>query len=236
MRSDYVIVGCISERTVNGCVQAINSAVEQGASMVELRIDYLNQKDPVSLQKIVSASHRPVIAACRKKKDGGLFVGNENERIEILKTVVKRGEIDYVDIEMDSSEKHIREIKELARASSCTVVVSKHYFKGTPRIETLTKWLDRASKLGDIVKIVTQANNAQDCTRILDLIEIANKKEIPIVAFAMGEKGKFTRVVSLFCGSQWTYCAVGKAVAPGQMTIGDVEESIRLLSESSSTL
>jgi 3-dehydroquinate dehydratase-1 len=223
-----MIVGCINEKTVEGCIHAMRSAARQGASLVELRIDHLNTQDAGSVRKIISASPLPVIATARRKRNGGLFGGKERERMEMLKAAVKAS-AKYVDLEMDSRGNDLREIRMLTNAKGCKVVISQHDFRGTPSTGTLLDWLDKASRLGDIVKIVTKANDVEDCTRILGLLGVAGKKGIPLVAFAMGEKGRFTRAVSLLYGSLWTYCATTKPVASGQMSIKEMKESMRLL-------
>ncbi|NYZ79031.1 type I 3-dehydroquinate dehydratase [Candidatus Micrarchaeota archaeon] len=223
-----MIVGCINEKTAKGCIRAIKKAARHGASLVELRIDHLDTLDASSLQQIIRASPLPVIATLRRKGNGGLFKGKEGKRIEILKAAINAG-AKYVDIELDSSENEQCEIRALANATACRVIVSQHDFRSTPSSRTLLSWLDKGSRVGDIVKIATKADDIEDCARILNLLGTARKRGIPLVAFAMGEKGKFTRVVSLLCGSLWTYCATTKSVAPGQISIRDVRESMRLL-------
>ena len=91
----------------------------------------------------------------------------------------------------------------------------------------MQKWLVQASKLGDIVKIVPKANSTEDAEKVIVLLEIARQLNIPIVSFAMGEKGKNTRAFSLVFGSKWTYCSIDNAVGPGQVSIKEMKEVLK---------
>ena len=216
------IVGCLSGKTAEECKKQIKKAVEQGATMVELRIDYLEKFDGV--QEIIQSSPVPLIVTFRRKENGGLFEGNEKLRIETLNQAIKSG-ADYVDIELDA--KDINQVIKTAKENNCQVIVSQHDFNSTPEIKTMQKWLVQASKLGDIVKIVPKANSTEDAEKVIILLEIARQLNIPIVSFAMGEKGKNTRALSLVFGSKWTYCSIDNAVGPGQVSIKEMKEVLK---------
>ena len=216
------IVGCLSGKTAEECKKQIKKAVEQGATMVELRIDYLEKFDGV--QEIIQSSPVPLIVTFRRKENGGLFEGNEKLRIETLNQAIKSG-ADYVDIELDA--KDINQVIKTAKENNCQVIVSQHDFNSTPEIKTMQKWLVQASKLGDIVKIVPKANSTEDAEKVIVLLEIARQLNIPIVSFAMGEKGKNTRALSLVFGSKWTYCSIDNAVGPGQVSIKEMKEVLK---------
>src|SRR3989338_4043914 len=216
------IVGCLSGKTAEECKKQIKKAVEQGATMVELRIDYLEKFDGV--QEIIQSSPVPLIVTFRRKENGGLFEGNEKLRIETLNQAIKSG-ADYVDIELDA--KDINQVIKTAKENNCQVIVSQHDFNSTPEIKTMQKWLVQASKLGDIVKIVPKANSTEDAEKVIVLLEIARQLNIPIVSFAMGEKGKNTRALSIVFGSKWTYCSIDNAVGPGQVSIKEMKEVLK---------
>ncbi len=216
------IVGCLSGKTAEECKKQIKKAVEQGATMVELRIDYLEKFDGV--QEIIQSSPVPLIVTFRRKENGGLFEGNEKLRIETLNQAIKSG-ADYVDIELDA--KDINQVIKTAKENNCQVIVSQHDFNSTPEIKTMQKWLVQASKLGDIVKIVPKANSTEDAEKVIILLEIARQLNIPIVSFAMGEKGKNTRALSLVFGSKWTYCSIDNAVGAGQVSIKEMKEVLK---------
>ena len=66
--------------------------VEQGAELVELRLDYI--RGAVNVRRLLSDRPCPVIATCRREKDGGKFTGSETERKLILRTAVAEGVVD----------------------------------------------------------------------------------------------------------------------------------------------
>ena len=52
--------------------------VEQGAKLVELRLDYIAGE--VNLKRLVKDRPGPVIISCRRQADGGKWTGSEVER------------------------------------------------------------------------------------------------------------------------------------------------------------
>jgi 3-dehydroquinate dehydratase-1 len=110
-------------------------------------------------------------------------------------------------------------------AKGNTVIVSEHDFEKTPDIATLRSMAGRAVEQGaDIVKIVTMARNADDAWR---LVTFAATYEAPVVAFAMGEMGTFSRVRACEFGSLFTYGYISKAVAPGQLPAEELVKKIK---------
>ena len=82
------------------------------------------------------------------------------------------------------------------------------------------------SKFSSNVKIVTTAKSTDDSARILQLY---NKKgKVNLVAFAMGDLGRTSRILSLFLGSPFTYVSLGKPIAPGQFSVDEINKIIKL--------
>ncbi|HMK65556.1 MAG TPA: type I 3-dehydroquinate dehydratase, partial [Thermodesulfobacteriota bacterium] len=63
------------------------------------------------------------------------------------------------------------------------------------------------------------------------LLAYAKKKEMSLIAFCMGEKGKVSRLMAPLLGSPWTYAspAADQATAPGQMTIREMKKLYRVI-------
>ena len=76
-------------------------------------------------------------------------------------------------------------------------------------------------KFSDMVKIVTVAKNVSDVSRLLSLYSIKSKSKL--IAFCMGEQGKFSRILCLHLGSSFTYVSLGKAIAPGQFSVNEIK-------------
>jgi 3-dehydroquinate dehydratase-1 len=66
------------------------------------------------------------------------------------------------------------------------------------------------------VKVVTTAKSIDDSLRLMRLYE--NAVGLHPIIFAMGEAGIITRVLSVLYGAPYTYAALEKAVALGQLT------------------
>ena len=68
--------------------------VDQGAKLVELRVDYINGE--VNLRRLLVDRPCPVIVSCRRAVDGGKFTGSEEQRLLLLRTAIAEG-VEYVD-------------------------------------------------------------------------------------------------------------------------------------------
>jgi 3-dehydroquinate dehydratase-1 len=64
------------------------------------------------------------------------------------------------------------------------------------------------------------AKNVYDASRVLSLYSVKSKNET--IAFCMGEQGKFSRILCLHLGSPFTYVSLGKAIAPGQFSVDEI--------------
>ena len=101
----------------------------------------------------------------------------------------------------------------------------------TPGTDALVKVYREAVAAGaDIVKIVTTAETTADALRVLDLYKLLEdgrmgRKKVPLIAFAMGNAGRFSRLEAHRQGAPFTYCALKQKyiVAPGMFTVEEVE-------------
>ena len=69
--------------------------VEQGAKLVELRLDYIGRV--VNLQRLLEDRPCPVVITCRRQSDGGRWAGTEEARQVLLRTAIAEG-VEYVDL------------------------------------------------------------------------------------------------------------------------------------------
>jgi len=201
-------------------------AIDQGADLIELRIDGL--RDPTGWEKLLPLK-LPVILANRPDREGGNFKGDENERVKVLLQGIARG-VSCVDIEFSTPEPLRERVVSRAKKSGIAVLMSHHDFSSTPSIEVLTEMTKRLAGAGcDLAKIVTFADDRKDALRVLDfLAQVQDEVAVPIIAFAMGDAGRITRIAAPVFGSPIAYAAAGEATAPGQF---DVVTMKRLLSE-----
>jgi 3-dehydroquinate dehydratase-1 len=56
----------------------------------------------------------------------------------------------------------------------------------------------------------------------------SKKGKSSLISFAMGDFGRISRILCLYLGSPYTYVSLGKAVAPGQFSVDEVNKIINL--------
>jgi len=200
---------CIAENSLDENIIAIKKAVENGANLIELRLDKMKSVD--NLQKIIKSSKVPVIVTDRCNKNN-LNLGIESG-------------CNYVDIELETNSNLKKAIIKKAKAKKCKVILSTHDFEKTPSNKRLLDILNQQIAEGaDIGKIVTKANSLNDCNNLLRLISKAKKKNFPLIAFALGDLGRFTRIIAPLIGSPFTYTTLEGQIEPGQLKINSLRE------------
>ena len=180
--------------------------VQQGAKLVELRLDYIN--GDVNLRRLLVDRPSPVVVTCRRRQDGGKWSGSEEQRQVLLRSAIADG-CDYIDLEEDVASA-------IARYGKTKRIVSLHDFRKTPdNLEEIHARL--ASHDADIVKICTTANNAHDNLRVLELM---HRAKVPTVALCMGDIGTPSRILAGRFGAPFTFATFHheRTLAPGQLS------------------
>lgn len=93
------------------------------------------------------------------------------------------------------------------------------------------KVYDRLLRSGtNVVKIATTANRITDAIPLWRLLERAKGDNTKLIPIAMGEAGKWTRILGLAHGAYMTYASLseGGETAPGQITAEDLLEVYRI--------
>ncbi|MBR6002256.1 MAG: 3-phosphoshikimate 1-carboxyvinyltransferase [Bacteroidales bacterium] len=186
----------------------IFSLLESGEiEMAEIRLD----RCPLSedgIEELFSATDVPLIATCRLAEDALA------ER-KILRAISSGAA--FADIEIEVPAVTLKRIRSACREWGTRLIISFHDFNGTPSAQELERVLATALSSGaDIVKIVTTALSQGDLETLYGLYGKA--PEGRLIAFAMGQEGKPSRLECLAHGAPFTYAALseGEAAAPGQ--------------------
>ncbi len=214
---------CVSLRysSIDDCITSIERL---DADLVEHRIDFLECTK--GIEEVYSSTHVPVIATNRPIREGGHFAGSERNRISLLRAAISSG-ASFVDIEYESPMWSRSSIIDYAHDAGCGVILSKHYFEGTPPFEYLKGTMeDMISLAPDIIKIVTFAKRIDDGHRILRLYSYNQKHKCDLIAFSMGFLGTYTRILSTLFGAPFAYVATnsGNETAPGQLSLPEMKE------------
>jgi len=200
------------------------------ADLIELRIDRIPDAD---LTQLLASRATPVIVTNRSRQEGGGFAGTEAERVALLVEAVRLG-ADYVDIEAAADPALKAELMAALAGGRTQLICSWHDFSGTPSAGFLeAKLAECMAEAPAIVKIVTHADAAADCLRVLELIPRALEKGQAITAFCMGRAGRISRIAAPLLGSAVDYASLdkGEASAPGQLTIDEFRDIARILAE-----
>jgi 3-dehydroquinate dehydratase-1 len=220
------VCGSIRGKNPEEVRKLLSAALKLEADLVELRLDFI--KNHGAIKDLIPADF-PTLVTNRPKREGGHFMGSEDDRIRILIDWMKLG-ADCVDIELSTEMNLLNDVVKEAKQLGVSVLVSHHDFNGTPSVQELMEIAKKAERTGgNLIKIVTTANGVKDSVRIMDfLLQAQAQLKVPLVALAMGEAGKVSRIVSPLLGSPIIYAAVEEATAAGQM---DIPTTKRLLTE-----
>jgi 3-dehydroquinate dehydratase I len=219
----------LTARTVPEMLKKMEKGFRE-TDLLELRIDGLQE---VLLKDLLAQKKGALLITNRSRKEGGAFAGAERERVERLIEAAALG-ADYVDLEAGTDRALLERLqKKIAALKRKTrLVLSSHYFQGTPTLKALQKRMDDGAALGaDFVKIVPYARTMEDTLKIFHLLGYAKKKQISAIAFCMGEQGKASRLLAPLFGASWTYAAMvrGQEAAPGQMTVREMKRFYKTL-------
>ena len=177
-----------------------------------------------SALEIIKKDLNRIICTLRPKTEGGKFSGTENERIAIIKLIAEYNPF-LLDIEYNTLKKN-KELVKYLKTTKTKLLVSWHDFKKTPKDIELKNQINQMGKFSSNVKIVSTAKSTEDATRMLELYSKKGKNNL--ISFAMGDAGRISRILCLYLGSPYTYVSLGKAVAPGQFSVDEVNKIINL--------
>lgn len=208
------------------CVSATETNAEKlvalvnASEMSEVRID-MCQLDEQAVRTLFPRFTRPVIATCRPQ------LCPDALRVSLLQAAIESG-ASYVDVEIEADAQIKQALIAKAREHHCSVIVSYHNYEETPDSGALHRIVEQCYADGaDIAKIATTARTESDTARVLSLYADFPK----LVALAMGEKGRISRIANLFLGSPFTFVSAGEgnATAPGQFTEAQMGEILQRL-------
>ena len=189
---------------------------------VEIRLDFLKTGEIPKTLESIKKDLKKVVCTLRPKVEGGKFEGGEKERIAILKLIAEYDPF-LLDIEFNTIKKN-KELAKYLRSTKTKLLISWHDFKKTPKLSELKNMMNQMTKFSHNVKIVTTAKSIDDSTRVLQLYNKNGKNNL--IAFAMGDNGRISRILCLYLGSPYTYVSLGKPVAAGQFSVDEIKKII----------
>jgi 3-dehydroquinate dehydratase/shikimate dehydrogenase len=212
---------CISicVHTAKDLINQIKSAKDL-ADVIEIRLDCLKTDEIYKLSSL-PASGKSLLLTYRPKEQGGKTEAGLHQRIAFWKDfAVDKPSGFFVDLEFDLPPQILtRQFQKIG---------SFHDFSGIP--DNLEKIYEILSAKSDIIKIAVQTNDIADSIAVWKLLEKAKGENRKIIPIAMGESGKWTRILGLAHGAFMTYAAPGSGqeTAPGQISAKDLTEVYRV--------
>ncbi len=171
------------------------------ADVIEFRLDLF----PSFPEYERIRTEKQSIVTIRLKEDGGRYEGDEEERLELLRKYSKYA--DYVDLESRLDD------DTFLRFEKVKIIESYHNFTETPSYQELVDLVE--GRRGDIIKIATMGGGKEDVLKIVKLLTEYDN----VVAFLMGRKYAYTRILAFILGSPFIYCSLTTPVAPGQYDV-----------------
>lgn len=217
---------CVSimSETVQGMEEKARLALALGGDLVEFRLDSLTNLDVGLMKELVSKFSRRCILTLRPRWEGGLYNGDEEDRLNTILEVSEAGPA-YVDLELKSRDAE-RNAEKLRKSSK--VILSLHDLDGCLSEDYLREAAEKAMRFGDYAKIVTVAKNVLDNVKVLSLYNQLPRERL--IAFAMGELGVISRILSPMAGAPIVYtCLPREEVAPGQLSVVEMRRLLRLM-------
>lgn len=197
---------------------------EPVADVVELRLDGMITDEIKKVFANVKPT-KPVLFTYRPSSQGGKAADDPNERAGFWMTLFTECEVErelmWFDNEMDFGTA-------LKWPDGYISIRSFHDFGGIPA--GLNTIYDGLASFNQIIKIAAMADDVSAAIPLWNLIERARSESKSIIPIAMGESGKWTRILGLAHGAFMTYAPLdaGAETAPGQISAADMIDVFRV--------
>ncbi|KAF5199225.1 Shikimate dehydrogenase (NADP(+)) [Thalictrum thalictroides] len=199
-------------------------AKTQGADLVEIRLDYINDFQPrQDLEILFKDKPLPVIVVFRPKWDGGLYEGDENSRLNALLVALEFG-ADYIDIERKAASGFLRDANQVKPCDS-KIIVSCNVDGATPSTEELEHLVAKMQNTGaDIIKLVTDAT---DITDLVQQFKLLSHCQVPLVTYSRGERGLISQLLCPKFGGFLVYGTMKSNSIPGLPTLDSLIQAYK---------
>jgi 3-dehydroquinate dehydratase / shikimate dehydrogenase len=208
--------------TAKGMCEQIRRA-EPLADIIELRFDYF---DPGEIEKFVlsiPSIKKRYLFTFRPKLQGGPGDISRAEREAFWAMIHSTFlGLDYlIDYEADLDFP-----SDIDRGR---LVASTHNFGSSP-VDAASVFNELLKTKGGIIKIAQNAEQITDAIPVWSILELAKRSEKKAIPIAMGEAGKWTRILGLAHGAFLTYASLdpGSETAPGQISAHDLNHLYRV--------
>ncbi|MDR1830277.1 MAG: type I 3-dehydroquinate dehydratase [Candidatus Fibromonas sp.] len=195
------------------------TAIIERCEVLEIRYDLF--KDVAEWnglsQKVSELNPKALrLGTIRLEMDGGKWENDRaGERNELFERILNNGKtLDWIDMERGV------DFSQLKRRAK--IICSWHLFDRVPSEQELCEFAEECLKSGACgCKVAAMAHSENDARPLYGFAKKYGEKFELLSAFAMGEHGQESRTRSLKEGANLTYASIGKALAPGQLSVED---------------
>lgn len=228
------IVGVTKEEILD----AARSFESISLDVVEWRVDWF--EDVFNFSKVEEVlkelrqilGDTPLLMTFRTSKEGGEKAIDNTAYIDLNVKAANTGYVDFVDVEIFTGDDVVSTIIDQVHAAGVKVIASNHDFHKTPAKADIIYRLRKMQDMGaDIPKIAVMPQNKKDVLTLLSATEemATCYADRPIITMSMAGTGVISRLCGEVFGSSMTFGAAGKASAPGQMGVEDLNTVLSLL-------
>lgn len=208
------------------------------ADIVEWRADWF--EDVFETEKVIDVlrelrkvlGEMPILFTFRTQKEGGEKAIDEEHYVCLNKNVAASGYADLIDVEAFSREGNVKDVIEELHGYQMKVIASNHDFEKTPEKEEIIARLRKMQEMeADILKIAVMPQTRRDVLTLLAATEemYTDYADRPIITMSMAQTGMISRLCGEIFGSALTFGAAGKASAPGQIAVGDLDQILTVI-------
>ena len=221
MNAGNICVSVFADTAERLCEQ-IHRA-EPLADIIELRLDHLKPGEIDNFLSLIPRITKRYLFTFRPRSQGGPRDLSLSERKALWANLHAKLEgIDYI---VD----HEADLELPAGFDSGRAIVSAHDF-GPAAKDARRVFSELSHSRAGIIKIAQQAEEITDAVAVWSLLESSASSSNKLIPIAMGEAGKWTRILGLAHGAFLTYASIdaGSETAPGQLSAEDLRDLYRV--------
>ncbi|XP_019187937.1 PREDICTED: bifunctional 3-dehydroquinate dehydratase/shikimate dehydrogenase, chloroplastic-like [Ipomoea nil] len=225
LKNTTMVCAPLMAPSVEELINGMYRAKEQGADLVEIRLDSIKDFNPKQdLQTLLRNKPLPVLIVYRPIWEGYNLEGDDDKQLETLRLATELG-ADYVDFELKIAYDFKKEDRKNCNGSS-KMIVSCYVENLVSSKEDLSDVVARIqSTEADIIKVVTDAT---DITELSKLFQLLSHCQVPVIAYSIGERGLISQLLGPKFGGVIVYGSIEGSPVPGVPTIDHLRNAYQI--------
>ncbi|UXR78795.1 MULTISPECIES: type I 3-dehydroquinate dehydratase [unclassified Staphylococcus] len=202
--------------------------------ILELRIDAMPNCDIEAVRQMITALKNiggsfQILVTYRTKSQGGAGSLDERAYQQLLIDLSEISQIDWIDVEWTPEVNRTEACRKIL-SHGAMIVASYHNFHETPSVDVMKKTYFHLSQMGaSHLKIAVMPQSREDVLRVLQAVaEASDALTQWVTGIAMSHLGLITRTAQSTFGGCLSFGALEEAVAPGQISVKQLFEAVKL--------